>query len=255
MEHGFDSLMAETECYIGTSGWHHPQWRHTIFPPDLSLEERLARYARRLRCVELDASRCLPSIEQTTRWRASVPATFRFIVRAPRTLTHTARLRNPGDAMSALIDALAPLQDHLGAILFELPPGWPRMTDRLARFLAALPDGPRYVFEFAEPDWHHDDVYQLLTEHRAAVCFRDGDSTRAPQIATAPFIYARLQGPAGSPGGRYGAPMLRSWATRVSNWRRKGHDVFVSFANIERGFAIKDAWLLESYLRADSDSP
>lgn len=246
--------MTETECYIGTDGWHHPQWRHMIFPPDLSPEERLARYARRLRCVELDASRRLPSIEQTTRWRASVPAAFRFVVRAPRALTHSARLRNPGDTLGALLEALAPLQDNLGAILFELPPRWPRMTDRLAQFLAALPDGLRYVFDFAEPDWHHEEVYAVLTEHKAAVCFRDADHARVSQIVTAPFIYARLQGPANGTGGRYGAPMLRGWATRVSNWQRKGHDVFVSFSNIERGFAIKDAWLLESYLRAGTES-
>ncbi|MGA7802950.1 MAG: DUF72 domain-containing protein [Gammaproteobacteria bacterium] len=244
--------MKETDSYVGTCGWQHPQWRRTFFPTGMSAEERLAYYASRLRAVELDASRSMPTAEQSALWRASVPDDFRFTVRAPRALTHKGHLRNPEQLLTALFRAIAPLEEQLGVILFELPTRWPRMTDRLASFLAALPGDRHYAFEFPDPDWHHQEVYDLLTRHGAAFCIHDGGGPAPPEALTASFVYARLGGPGAVPGERYGAAALRGWATRIANWQRKGYGVYTFFANVERGFAVKDACLLQSYLRGDA---
>ncbi len=243
--------MTAVAAYVGTCGWHNPQWNPRVLPAGLTVEERLGHYATRFSAVELEVSHTIPSRTQTARWRASVSSDFRFAARVSHTLAQKACSRHPEDALAPLLQALEPLEEQLAALLIELPAGLPPMGDRLSRLLAALPHDRQYAFTLPDPQWHRREIYDLLGEFGATVCVRDRDARAELPSASGKFVYARLPGPAPAGGGRYGATALRGWATRVANWQRKGNRVFVFFANAESGFAVKDAQLLNSYLQGD----
>jgi uncharacterized protein YecE (DUF72 family) len=96
--------------------------------------------------------------------------------------------------LARFLARVEPLGGKLGPILFQLPPRFPADPARLARFLALLPPGHRYAFEFRDPSWWHDEVYKLLAERGAAfVCF-DLAGLRSPRLAAGPLAYLRLHG-------------------------------------------------------------
>lgn len=241
--------MTDIGTYVGTCGWHNPHCSARFFPSGLTPEQRLGYYATRFNALELEISHTVPTHEQTSRWRAGVSSDFRFTARVSRTLAHKLCSRHPEDALAPLLRGLEPLEDQLAAVLIELPAGLPSASNRLSRLLAALPNGGRYAFALPGVHWHRREVYDLLEAYGATVCVRDSDARAGPVPVAGTFVYARLQGPAATGGGRYGATTLRGWATRVANWKRKGNPVFVFFANTDSGLAFKDARLLNSYLQ------
>ncbi len=133
-------------------------------------------------------------------------------------------------------------------MLFQLPPRWRCNTERLGRFLAALPAGYRYAFEFRDHSWHNDDVYALLRAHNAAFCAYHLDGFTSPAVATADFAYVRLHGPGGAYEGDYAKPTLRRWAERLRAWRDEGRDAYLYFDNDDSGYAVKNAITLKALL-------
>ena len=68
------------------------------------------------------------------------------------------KLNNPEMAINRFLSAIAPLEEKLGPILFQLPPRWHVNVGRLSSFLAALPSGLSYAFEFRDPSWFCDAI-------------------------------------------------------------------------------------------------
>ena len=50
---------------------------------------------------------------------ASTPAQFRFSVKVPKTITHTAKLANTGALLQAFLDQAAGLGEKLGPLLIQ----------------------------------------------------------------------------------------------------------------------------------------
>jgi uncharacterized protein YecE (DUF72 family) len=165
--------------YLGTSSWSFPGWRGLVYGDSYG-EAQLARgglaaYAAHpvLRAVGIDRSfyQPLPQSE-FARYAAQVPASFRFVVKAPARVAD-AVLRGEGglpagdnpsflDAAFAtehfVLPALRGLGDRAGPLVFQLSP-LPRMqtqgeaavalVERIGAFLAALPtevEGRRPVY-------------------------------------------------------------------------------------------------------------
>jgi uncharacterized protein YecE (DUF72 family) len=122
-----------------------------------------------------------------------------------------------------------------------------RDDERLRAFLARLPqrEEVRYAFEFREPSWYADDVYDMLGEHGVAFCMHDWPEARtAHDVVTAKLVYVRFHGVERAYAGLYGPRRLAPWATRIEAWRDAGHDVVAYFNNDERAYATRDAaWL------------
>jgi uncharacterized protein YecE (DUF72 family) len=109
---------------IGTAGWTLPRDHAHAFPPpgDAKLTH-LQRYARRLHCVEINSSFHRPHMRKTwERWAASTPASFRFAVKLPKAITHTAKLYNTGALLQTFLDQATGLGPKLGPLLIQLPP-------------------------------------------------------------------------------------------------------------------------------------
>jgi uncharacterized protein YecE (DUF72 family) len=49
------------------------------------------------------------------------------------------------------VSRMQPLTNHLGPILYQLPPGWKLDRGRLEYFLQVLPRHFRHVLEFRDP--------------------------------------------------------------------------------------------------------
>jgi len=110
--------------HIGTAGWTLPSHHAHHFPtPGETKLTHLQRYAHRLHCVEINSSFYRPHQRKTwERWAASTPDNFRFSVKLPKTITHTAKLHNTGALLQSFLDQATGLGDKLGPILIQLPP-------------------------------------------------------------------------------------------------------------------------------------
>jgi uncharacterized protein YecE (DUF72 family) len=108
------------KLYIGTAGWSIPRTEQRHFPAG---ESHLARYAQVLPAVEINSTFHRPHRAATfERWAASVPRTFRFSVKLPRTITHDQKLAGTSTLLKDFLAGLAPLGTRLGSFLVQLPP-------------------------------------------------------------------------------------------------------------------------------------
>lgn len=230
-------------CFVGTSGWHYSHWQGVFYPEGLPKSHWLEHYAGHFGSVEINGSFYrLPGEAAVRAWRDATPDDFRFAAKASRFITHMKKLREVHDAVDTFLDRIALLGDKLGPVLFQLPPRWRVDLKRLGEFLAILPKGREWAFEFRDPSWHCEDVYRLLRAHNAAFCVFDLAGFASPKLATADFAYLRLHGPGAAYCGRYGESGLRPWA----EWLIKQSDVdrsYVYFDNDQAGYAVEDALL------------
>jgi uncharacterized protein YecE (DUF72 family) len=237
------------KIHIGTSGWSYPHWQGAFYPEKLAERERLGFYARHFDSVEINNSFYrLPSPDTLARWRDSVPPGFRFALKASRYVTHMKKLQDPDKSLAGLFERAAVLEDKLGPILFQMPPRWHCNAQRLASFLAALPTGFRYAFEFRDRSWINDRTYALLASHGVAFCIYELDGFLSPRQVTTDFCYIRLHGPAGPYQGSYATQTLAGWAGACASWSRQGHDVFCFFDNDQKANAAIDAERLRRML-------
>jgi len=233
---------------VGTSGWNYPHWRGRFYPRRLPQAEWLAYYARQFPTVEVNNTFYrLPSSTVFAAWRAAVPDTFTFAVKASRFITHIKRLRNGRAPVRRLLTRARLLRRTLGPVLFQLPPTFVRDEARLVLFLAALPSRCRYAVEFRHESWHRESVYHLLRRHRVACCISDGPEIPGRIVRTASFVYVRFHGPGGIGAGRYSDARLRRWARQIREVCGSG-TAFVYFNNDQEGFAVKNAARLTDLL-------
>lgn len=237
----------EARLYIATSGWHYRHWIGPFYPPGTRMGALFEYYLTKFDTVEINNTFYrLPEEKTFALWRDSVPEGFVFALKASRLITHVKRLKEASAPLENFMGRAGILGDRLGPVLFQLPPRWHRNTGRLEGFLKALPKGPRYAFEFRDPDWFHEDVYELLREHNAAFCVYDFDFLLSPREVTADFIYIRLHGPAGRYRGQYSDEALKDWAAFINGWRKKLGAVYCYFDNDEAAYAAIDALRLKA---------
>src|SRR5262249_2013291 len=150
-------------------------------------KQMLRFYGEHFRTVEANSTfRGLPSASALEGWAGAVPAGFRFVLKAPQQITHQRRLKDAGDLVSRLLEAAGVLRAHQGPLLFQLPPTARKDVPRLRAFLALLPPPHRAAFEFRHQSWFDDEVFELLRDHRAALCVADAEGDlEVPWVATA----------------------------------------------------------------------
>lgn len=218
----------------GTSGFSYKAWKGPFYPEGLPERRMLAHYAERLPTVEVNNTFYRsPRREQLELWAAQVPAGFRFVVKAPQRITHRARLAGADEAVAYLWQALEGLGEHLGPVLFQLPPSLRRDDERLRAFLAGLPAGCRAAFEFRHPSWRDEAVHGLLRDAGAALCHADTDDDGAEAadglVATADWGYLRLRRSA------YAEADLARWLERLR--ARPWREAYVFFKHEDEGVA------------------
>src|SRR6185503_15570871 len=183
------------ELHVGTSGYSYKEWKGNFYPEDLPAKEMLSYYAGRLPAVEINNTFYrLPQPSMIENWRAQVPSSFRFSVKATQRITHIKRLNNAADETKYLLETAALLEERLGVVLFQLPPNMKKDAARLQAFLNLLPAGTRSAFEFRHESWFDDETFNLLRERDCALVVSDTDEKPLTEItSTAGWGYLRLR--------------------------------------------------------------
>ena len=240
-----------TEIRIGCSGWNYAHWRQRIYPKGLPQKRWLEYYARLFDTVELNTTFYrLPDVSAVEGWVAHTPPDFLFAVKASRYLTHIRRLTDLEGGIRRFHERIEPLRrsGKLGPVLWQLPPTFKRNDERLASALQALPEG-RHCFEFREPSWYVEDVYELLRGHEAALVIPDSPKYpfRALEL-TADWTFVRFHHGSRGRRGNYSESELEERAVWIAGWRDRGIDVYAYFNNDWEGFAVKNGLKLKALL-------
>lgn len=218
-------MTSTPRLYAGASGYAFKEWKGSFYPEKIKPEDMLAWYAERLRTVEINNTfYAMPKPTVLAHWAEVTPEHFRFAIKAPKRITHEARLKadTAADSVAYLYKVLEALGDKRGPVLFQLPPFLKKDLPRLANFLALLPAGHLAAFEFRNDSWFDDDVYAALKAAGAALCLSEReDDAPPPLVETAPWGYVRLRLE------EYSNDALAQWAQRLlaTTWQ----DIHVYF--------------------------
>jgi uncharacterized protein YecE (DUF72 family) len=233
---------------IGTAGWSIPRAVAARFPGEGS---HLERYSRILPAAEINSSFHRPHSEATYRkWADATPASFRFAVKLPRTITHEGGLRRARLPLQRFLGETAGLGAKRGPLLVQLPPKFAFDARVVSRFFELLRDRVQgaVVCEPRHPTWFSPRAEALLAEWRVA---RVGaDPPTAPggeQPGGWPrVLYLRLHGSPRKYWSRYDDDVLTTVATQIAKF--KGESAWCVFDNTASGAAAENALTLASRL-------
>jgi len=216
--------------YAGTSGFAYPAWKPGFYPAKLPSKQFLKHYAERLNCVEINYTfRRLPSASTLTNWVEATPSGFVFAVKANQRITHILRLKNAAEATELFLRMIDPLRTarRLGPILFQLPPQLKCDVPLLRDYLAILPPGLRYAFEFRHASWLAEPVYNELRQRNISLCVAESEKLETPETITADFVYYRLRKP------DYTAADVDTIAVHARELLAAGRDLYLMFKHEE----------------------
>jgi uncharacterized protein YecE (DUF72 family) len=208
---------------LGTAGWTIPKQHLALFPPPAegTKPSHLERYATRFPCVEINSSFHRPHRRATwERWAATTPGHFRFAVKMPKAVTHTAQLANAGALLLPFFDAVQGLGPRLGPVLVQLPPKL-AFDEALAQdFFTTLRElhPGAVVLEPRHPSWFSGPVDRLLRSF--AVARAAADPPKGSHLAARPggwpgLHYWRLHGSPRTYYSNYEDPWLQTFARHL----------------------------------------
>ena len=213
------------ELWIGTSGYVYPEWVGVFYPRgSTSSAKMLPFYAKHFALVELNFSYYqLPTRQQLAMMLTRVPPTFRFIVKAHRSLTH-----EPDEKQIDSFRANLQLMHEHGQLLcvlcqfpqrFHCNEANQRWTAKLRTRLDAI----SIAVEFRHQSWDRPDITEWLQYEGITLV-----SVDVPEI---PEIYPRKLVQAGN------QIYVRLHSRRAATWYAAGHDRY--------DYAYSDEELLE----------
>jgi uncharacterized protein YecE (DUF72 family) len=230
---------------VGCAGWSLASKDAPAFPAEGT---HLERYAKVFPCTEINSSFYRSHQEKTyARWADSVPESFRFSVKMPRTMTHELRLRRCEVPLRAFLGEVAALGNKLGCILIQLPPSLAldvrnaRAFFTLLRKCTSLPVAcePRHA------TWFTPKGAAVLSE--ADVSFVWAHPSPVEGIEPPDdqeMLYLRLHGAPQVYYSSYDRAFIESIAVRMRQAHEQGRDAWCIFDNTARGEAVPNALTL-----------
>ena len=109
---------------VGTSGYVFPDWVGHFYPKGTKSEDMLRFYAQVFPVVEVNTSYYrMPDVALFERMSARTPASFQFMVKAYKGMTHDPSEWKGGEVCGPFLDSLAPLQHDgkLAGVLAQFP--------------------------------------------------------------------------------------------------------------------------------------
>jgi uncharacterized protein YecE (DUF72 family) len=229
---------------VGCSGWSYRDWRGVVYPDDAPSRTWFSHYVERFDTVEINNTFYrLPEASTVDRWAEQAPTGFCYAVKVGQFGSHRMKLRDAESWLPRHLERVTRLGPHLGPNLVQLPPRWRCNPGRLDELLEVAPATMRWAVEVRDPSWLHDEVFDVLARHGAALCIHDLLADH-PWECTTDWTYVRFHGPDATNDayhGRYGRRRLRRIAERLDSWLAEGADVFAYFNNDYEGNAVADA--------------
>jgi uncharacterized protein YecE (DUF72 family) len=219
--------------FVGTSGYSYKEWKGSFYPEKLPQKEMLKFYSQRFAAVEVNSTfRRMPEASVLKSWAQQVPDTFRFVLKAPQTITHFKRLKDVNAETRDLLRTASVLKGRQGPVLFQLPPNFKKDLPRLKSFLRLIGRRIPAAFEFRHESWFDDEVFDFLRENSCALCTADSDdSPWTDLVGTARWGYVRLRRE------RYTKKRLQQWIERIRS--QPWNEVYVFFKHEDTGTGPK----------------
>jgi uncharacterized protein YecE (DUF72 family) len=216
--------------WVGTSGYNYPEWKGSFYPETLPAAKMLPYYAERFPTVEINYTFYRAPNEQILQgWDKATPERFKLTLKAPKRITHDARLRDCADRVRQFLETAAVLGPKLGALLFQLPPNLKKDLALFDAFLDAFPPRVCAAFEFRHASWLDEETYARLRARNLALCVADSEKLSTPVEVTADYAYFRLRDEG------YGPADIERWARVIEERTAQCRDVYVYFKHEESG--------------------
>jgi uncharacterized protein YecE (DUF72 family) len=229
--------------WIGTSGYNYPEWKGSFYPSDLPAAKMLPYYAARFPTVEINYTFYrMPNEKLVAGWATQTPSPYKLTLKAPRRITHDARLKNCGSLVAGFCLVAGTLGEKLGALLFQLPPNLKKDLALLDAFLDELPRKASAAFEFRHLSWLDDEVFGRLAARNFALCVADSEKMSTPVRMTADYAYFRLRDEGYTPDD------ISRWAYTIARETASCREVFVYFKHEEEGKGPEFAKMLRERL-------
>lgn len=193
---------ARTSINIGTCSWKYDSWEGLVYSGGQA-STYLEQYSRHYNTVEVDQwfwslfksdMPVLPKADVVREYAASVPPGFLFSIKVPNsiTLTHhytkgkgATLVPNPHflstGLMTRFLQAIEPLGDHIGPLMFQFEylnkmkiAGLHHFLELFAVFCQGLPDGYQYCVEIRNPNYLRAHYFDFLAEHGLGHVFLQG---------------------------------------------------------------------------------
>ena len=227
---------------VGTSGYNYPEWRGSFYPEKFSTDKMLAYYAGRFPTVEINYTFYrIPNEKLLAGWSAGTPDGFSFTLKAPRRITHDAKLRHCEDLVQTFCRTARTLGPKLGVLLFQLPPTFKKDVEVLRNFVDLLPEGTRAAVEFRHDSWHDGEAFDVLRGRNVALCIADSEKMSTPIEMTADYAYFRLRDEG------YQQEDVERWGQTIASLPDVS-DAFVYFKHEEQGLGPEFAQRLRGVL-------
>lgn len=232
---------------IGTAGWSLP-----AKPQETG--SHLLHYARVLNCAEINTTFYRPHRAATwARWASETPDDFRFSLKAPKTITHEAKLRDAEPLLRAFLEQLKPIAPKLGPLLFQLPPSLAfdsPLADDFFGLVRSMFHG-EVATEARHASWFSAEPNALLCRH--SIAHVAADPAKAAPEAAQPggdpsLVYYRLHGSPRMYYSDYNQEFLSALAARV----RGAENAWVIFDNTAHGYAFPNALCLRQLVESDT---
>lgn len=227
---------------VGCSGWSIPRDSAGEFPAEGS---HLERYSTVFNCVEINSSFYREHKPSTwERWRDSVPPGFQFSVKAPRAITHDAKLKSSSESLMKFLQQVEMLREKLGPILFQLPPSFEFDPNVVTDFLTMLRThfAGDVVWEPRHKSWFEEDANKTLSSFGVARVAADPacvPSAAHPAAETA-VVYFRLHGSPRRYYSAYEEGFLQTLGTRLAKYA-EASTTWCVFDNTALGAATRNA--------------
>ncbi len=194
-------------------------------------------------------------LEQTyAHWAESVPDSFRFSVKLPKSITHDARLADTNALLDEFLHAAGQLGDKLGCWLAQLPPSLPFDHDLADAFFKALRArtllrSPAKRARHAS--WFGTHTAALLKMHRISYVDADPipDDCEIRHRADTSLVYVRLHGSPELYKSSYDYTYLDNVARTLHARAKKTPEVWCIFDNTAESYAQPNALHLLERLR------
>jgi uncharacterized protein YecE (DUF72 family) len=231
--------------WVGTSGYNYPEWKGGFYPQKIAGDQMLPYYAQRLTTVEINYTYYrMPNAKTLQGWNDATPNHFKLTLKAPKRITHEAKLHDCADSVKYFTETAAKLGPKLGALLFQLPPSLRQNLPLLDSFLETLPTGTCAAFEFRHGSWLNEETYSRLRARNLALCVADSVTMTTPLVITADYAYFRLRDEGYSP------EDVANWAARVRDSTASCKDAYVYFKHEEAGLGPQFAKIFLDTLAA-----
>lgn len=232
---------------LGTAGWGLPRASQHRFASADPADSHLKRYARSLPAVEINSSFYRPH-QRTTyeHWAATTPPAFRFSAKLPRSITHTAGLRDSESLLQAFLEQVYGLGERLGCLLVQLPPSLSldiATANDFFGILRRLHGEGGVAVEPRHASWFSPQGDALLAHWQVARVLADPvlhDPGRIPG-GWSGLVYCRLHGSPRVYYSAYDTALIDALAHRLVAAAHEAESVWCIFDNTASGAAAENA--------------